>query len=206
MPVDSKQLTREWIRFLKNNQIAVSSKDTPGRLDYKRKVSSEDLSRFLEVKTDFSEEDISNAIHMALAKKAQGAAPKKLQKPNSGAIAVRPPEKMAPPQIQGTKPPPKKRFSKDGATDIEYRDINEALVDDTGYTLDEDDVELIFSILTSKVPSTPKSRSNSPVKPQQSPEENETKKFEELNKLRRLIRETLTTAQRKALWRALKDA
>jgi len=206
MPVDSKQLTREWIRFLKNNQIAVSSSENPGRLDYKRTVSSEDLSRFLEVKTDFSEEDVSNAIHMVLAKKAQGATPKKLQKPSSSAIAVRPPERMAPLQIQGNKPPPKKRFSKDNATDIEYRDINEALVDDAGYTLDEDDVELIFSILTSKVPAASKSRSDTPAKPQQSPEENEAKKFEELNKLRRLIRETLTTAQRKALWRALKDA
>lgn len=63
MAISIKPLTRDWIQFLKNNQI-VSLKSDPktGRLNYSRPVTSSDLIKFLLVKTDHSERDIKSAI------------------------------------------------------------------------------------------------------------------------------------------------
>jgi hypothetical protein len=225
MAIDNTLLTKAWITHLKRNQIAFSSKTEPGKLDYRKKVTSDILSSFLEREGDFSEEQISNAIHMVLAKKAQGSGQSKLQNnPASGdSVATKnePPQQQAPKQIGSNQPkaqpvPPKKRYSKDNATDVEYRDINEELRDDTAYTLDEKDVEDVFSILTSSTPNVPDQETS----PQQkaagqkaagqkqptSPEEIQAKKEGEIRQLKRIIRDTMTPAQRKALWRILTDA
>jgi hypothetical protein len=220
MAIDKTRLTKEWIDYLKSNQIAFSSKTEPGKLDYKKKVTSDDISRFLEGKTDFTEEQISNAVHMVLAKKAQGGGPAKLQNnPTAGtSVATQPerPQQQAPKQLGSNQPKqaqaaPKKRYSKDNATDVEYRDINEELRDDTAYTLDEKDIEDIFSILTSASPAAPatkqKQRGTAPGTPAAaSPEEEQAKKDEEIRKLKRVIRDKMSPAQRKALWRVLTDA
>lgn len=222
MAINKTRLTKDWIDYLKSNQIAASSKETPGKLDYKKKVTSDNLSHFLEVKTDFNEEQISNAIHMVLAKKAQGAAAPKLQNnPTTGtsvANTASRPEPQAPKQIGSNQPkarptPPKSKYSKDGATDIKFRDINEELDDSTAYALDEKDIEDVFSILTSATPPVPRQPRaaaggaavrGEPVAP--NPEENQSKKEEEVRKLKRVIRDTMSPAQRKALWRVLTDA
>lgn len=226
MAIDKTRLTKEWITYLKSNRIAVSSKDNPGTLDYRKKVTSDNISRFLEAKTDFSEEQISNAIHMVLARKAQGGGPAKLQNnPTTGtSVASRPeaPQQQAPKQIGSNQPKaaaaaPNKRYNKDNATDVEYRDINEELRDDTAYTLDEKDVEDIFSVLTSGAASAPASTPGGEQKQRggaatqgtpaaANPEEEQAKKEEDVRKLKRMIRDTMSPAQRKALWRILTDA
>lgn len=224
MAIDKAKLTKEWITYLKNMQIAFSSKTEPGKLDYRKKVTSDNLSHFLEVKTDFNEEQISNAIHMVLARKAQGGGSARLQNKSTPDTSVAPrpeaPQRQTPKQIGSNQPKtapiaPKKRYSKDNATDVEYRDINEELRDDTAYTLDEKDVEDIFSILTSSAPvaKEPQStRAGRPAatapeaSPEANPEEAQAKKEEDIRKLKRMIRDTMTPAQRKALWRILTDA
>lgn len=222
MAIDKTRLTKDWIDYLKSNQIAVSSKETPGKLDYKKKVTSDNLSHFLEVKTDFTEEQISNAVHMVLAKKAQGGGPAKLQNnPTPGTSVAtqdpKTPQRQAPKQIGSNQPKaapaaPKKRYSKDNATDVEYRDVNEELNDNTAYTLDEKDVEDVFSILTSSAPAsasgpTQRRRGAQPATPvTPNPEEDQAKKEEEVRKLKRVIRDKMSPAQRKALWRVLTDA
>jgi len=217
MAIDKTKLTKDWIGYLKDLQIAVSSKTEPGKLDYIKRVTSDALSHFLELKTDFTEGQISNAIHMVLAKKAQGGGPAKLQNnPTAGtsvATQQERPQQQAPKQIGSNQPKqapaaPKKRYSKDDATDVEYRNVNEELKDDTAYTLDEKDVEDIFSILTSAAPDTKqKQRGAAPGTPTAAnPEEDQAKKEEEVRKLKRVIRDKMSPAQRKALWRVLTDA
>lgn len=220
MATDNTQLTKAWITHLKRNQIAFSSKDEPGRLEYRKKVTSDTLSHFLEGETDFTEEQISNAIHMVLAKKAQSGRSAKLRNnPTTGtSVATRPeqPQQQAPKQIGSNQPkapppPAKKRFSKDGATDIEFRDINEELRDDTAYTLDEKDVEDVISLLTSSTssarPQSGQSRGQRQRGPAAlNPAEIQSKKEDEMRQLKRIVRDTMTAAQRKALWRVLTDA
>lgn len=223
MAIDKTRLTKEWINYLKGMQFAVSSKTEPGKLDYKKKVTADDLTHFLEAKTDFTEEQISNAVHTVLAKKAQGGGPAKLQNnPTPGtSVATNPPQQQAPKQLgsnQSKQPSaaPKKRYSRDNATDVEYRDINEELRDDTAYTLDEKDVEDILSILTSGGAAAGQSAASGrrgqgsqaaqKAPPAENPEEVQAKKEEEVRKLKRLIRDQLSPAQRKALWRVLTDA
>jgi len=210
MAIDKTKLTKDWIGYLKDLQIAVSSKTEPGKLDYIKRVTSDALSHFLELKTDFTEGQISNAIHMVLAKKAQGGGPAKLQnKPTPDtSVAARPetPQRQTPKQIGSNQPKvapaaPKKRYSKDNATDVEYKDINEEMKEEI-FTLSEKDIEDIFSILTSAAPSTPKAKATPAV----NPEAEQAKKEEEIRTLKRTIRDKMSSSQRKALWRALTDA
>lgn len=67
-------LVRDWIQYLKNNQIA-SSKSNPetGKLNYKRSPTTEDLKKFLSISGTFSDEQISNAIDTVLSKKPKSA-------------------------------------------------------------------------------------------------------------------------------------
>lgn len=207
MATNAKALTKGWIEYLKNNQIAeLKSDPETGRLKYRKPVTADDLSNYLENATDFGEDAISKAIHMVLAKKAIGKQPAKLQNT--------PPEQEPNKQIGGpeNKPkqvgsnvpvPPKKKYDNKDATDIDYKDINEAIIDTPGGTLDEDDVEAVFNMLTSPAPET---RPEPKAEPKADPEAVQAKKVEELNRLKRMIRDTMTDAQRKALWRALTDA
>ena len=211
MAIDKTRLTKEWIGYLKDLQIAISSKTEPGKLDYIKKVTSDVLSHFLELKTDFTEEQISNALHMVLARKAQGGPSKLQNKPTPGdSIATRnePPQQQTPKQIGSNQPKPapapspaKKKYSKDNATDVVYKDINEEIREEV-YTLNEKDIEDIFSILTSAAPKVEPKKSAPAV----NPEEDQAKKEEEIRKLRRTIRDKMSPGQRKALWRALTDA
>lgn len=227
MAIDVKKLTRDWIQYLKNNQIVgLQSDPETGKLNYKRKVTTDDVAKFLEVKTEFDNQAISNAIHMVLSKKAMGVAPKRVQnKPSPGTSLstwhhneIRPGEKQ-PPQTQQAVDigPTRLSHDKDSISDIDYKDIpngdtekkpryrrrtnvNEAFVDDEGYTLSEEDVEEIFNILASgqksnELPSTDR--------PQQSSDPE--RKIKDLNKLKSLIRDQMSDSERKALWRALTD-
>jgi len=210
MAIDKSKLTREWIQYLKNNKIvALQSDPSTGKLNYKKKVTIDDLTRFLELKTDFNEEEVGNAIHMVLARKAQSKNQPALpgKQPGTAVGPVMQPQQR-PKQIPNNKPiPVKKKYSKDDAEDIDFRDINEALSDNTSLDLDESDVESIFSILLSGK-SAPQKNTRSPGRPpaQANADDAELKKLEDVRRLKRVIRDTMTPAQRKALWRLLTDA
>lgn len=80
--------------------------------------------------------------------------------------------------------------------------VKEDFQDQPGTAVGESDVERIFAALE-----TPKPRRSqqSPKKPKVSPEEATKKKQEEVNKFKRIIRDTMTEPQRKALWRELNE-
>jgi hypothetical protein len=123
---DTKRLTRDWIQFLKSNQIvALNSDPTTGKLAYKKKVTADDLSRFLETKTDFDEETINNAIQTVLSKKGTPRLPDKTDEPKPGkAPTPNPPAPGTPPK-SGEPPTPgtpqSKKYNTDDATDVEVK-------------------------------------------------------------------------------------
>lgn len=81
------------------------------------------------------------------------------------------------------------------ASHLSKRPVKEAFVDDQGSKLSERDVEQVFAELT-----------NAPAAaPAQAADTSNTKK-DELNQLKRAIRDTMTDRQRRALWRALTNA
>jgi hypothetical protein len=207
MATNAKALTKGWIEFLKNNQIAeLKSDPETGKLKYRKPVTAADLSRYLENSTDFGEDAISKAIHMVLAKKAIGKQPPKIQHTPP---EQEPNKQIGGPQNQpkqlGSNVPtaPKKKYNNTDATDVDYRDVNEAIEDNPGSTLDEDDVEAVFNILSSPAPAA---KPAAKAEPEVNPEEVQAKRAEELNRLKRMIRDTMTDGQRRALWRALTDA
>lgn len=207
MPADIQSLTRNWIQFLKNNQIVdLKSDPATGKLTYKKKVTSTELTRFLQVKTDYSEEQILNAIRMVLAKNnVNGGAPKLSNTVNTG-VATQPAGRPAPKSIAGPRAPappaPRRKYNNDDAEDVEYKDsVAEALIDAPGDELSEDDIEQIFRILTSRSP-----RAAAPPAPAEDPAQLQAAKEEKIRKIKRLVRDTMSDTQRKALWRALTDA
>jgi hypothetical protein len=102
----------------------------------------------------------------------------------------RDPQALPPPKQNEPKRKPRFKFRAKG--------INEDFEDNKGYELDEKDVEQIFSILLSNatsVPARPAARQTAPKKDSGA----------ELNKLKQLIRDTMSDTQRKSLWRALNE-
>jgi len=231
MAIDVKRLTRDWIQYLKNNQIVgMQSDPETGKLNYKRKVTTDDVAKFLEVKTDFDNQAITNAIHMVLAKKAMGAAPKKINNnpspPAPGTnlstwhhTEVKPGERQPQqPQQAVDIGPTRLSHDKDSISDIDYKEVpdddpkkkprfkrrtnvNEAFVDDEGYTLSEEEIGEIFNILATGQKSSEPPATNEPAR-----QPDNERKIKDLNRLKNLIRDRMGNAERKALWRALKDA
>src|SRR5574337_123551 len=60
----NKELTRNWIAYLKNNQIVDLKPNEQGRLNYRRKVTTDDLYQFLNGR--FRKGDIDNAINQVI--------------------------------------------------------------------------------------------------------------------------------------------
>lgn len=145
MAANAKQLVKDWIQYLKNHQIVgLQANPESGKLTYKRPVSVDDLHKFLEVKSDFSPDQITNAIHMVLAKKAQGGKPKAIQNnptPQEPEKPAQPGNDLSTWMHYGMKPvAPKNRlasepgklpapqgnktdYNNDDISDIDYRDI-----------------------------------------------------------------------------------
>jgi len=72
-----KGLIAEWVQFLKKSYIAVSDKENPGKLKYKKPVTVQLLTRFLRTKSNFSSKQIEAAIQQALGgRKSNPANPK----------------------------------------------------------------------------------------------------------------------------------
>jgi hypothetical protein len=101
----NEKLTKEWIRFLKTNQMVAAAPSPDGKLNYKRTPTSDDVIRFLTNNTHYSEEQINNAISMVGAKKGQAAGNLKLQnnptpKPGNPQLQNNPTPKPGNPQLQ----------------------------------------------------------------------------------------------------------
>jgi hypothetical protein len=226
------KLIKDWIQFLKNKQIvAYQSDPSTGQLKYKRKVNVDDISQFLNVKTDFSEEQITVAIQQVLAKKGspkdsklsqtpdairkreQRAAASQKNKAGSGAFGQMA-QQLQKPDEKGEEPEERKPRLPGSSTQkrkFTYKRLREAFADKSGPELDEKDIEEIFGILSAQntdqgVAATSSQDAGTAKKKKEiSPEENIAKKQEDMVKIRELIRDTLTSGQRKALWRALND-
>lgn len=209
MAINKKELTRAWIDFLKRNQIAeLKSDPETGNLKYKKEVTPDDLARFLRNTAEFEEDAIKKAIRTVVSRKAPGQKqpdqlppPEQQKRPEQPQIGSNTPSV---PQIGSNTPsaPPakKSKYNKDDATDVDYRDINEAIKDIVNISLSEDDVEAVFGILTAPAPAAPNAA------PEVDQEAEQAKKIENVNRIKRMIRDTMTDAQRKALWRILTDA
>ena len=64
-------LTRDWIQYLKNNQIAALQSDPKsGKLNYKKPVTTSDVVDFLQNGTDYDDEKINQAIDRVVGNKA----------------------------------------------------------------------------------------------------------------------------------------
>lgn len=206
MAIDVKQLTKQWIEFLKRNQIVdLNSDPKTGDLRYRKKVMSSDLDRFLRIATDLDDQVISDAIHMVMAKKLAGSRQKGLPAPAQQQNKT--PEQDTPEDDEPIRPEkqdvvgeptrraPKPRYSKDNATDTNYREniprLKEAIKDipSSEEVMDEKDVEDVFTILAGRQT--------------YNPEPGENDKIEKLNKIKRIIRDKMTAEHRRALWRAL---
>jgi hypothetical protein len=242
MATNVTSLTKDWIQFLKNNQIVnLESNPKSGRLSYRRQPTESDLLKFLDVKTDFDQEDVHKAINSILGKKSSKepiAEPPTAEptQPVSGELTtpgsdistwrhteVTPGEKE--PYKSPVEPPEQpKKYTNIGAQDIEFRDtepagnkalpppkrkprfkyrnkpVTEDFYDRPGKELSEKEIKEIFKLLL-----VPKEEPEPETPAGPSPEEVTAKKQEDLRKVKRLIRDTMTDNQRKALWRLLTD-
>lgn len=135
MATNLTSLTREWIQFLKNNQIASTQSDPKtGKLKYRRKPNVQELIRFLDLKTDFSEEDIRKAIKTVMSSKGQGTEPQGEQpalpgkKPEGNVSTwqhteMRPGDQQQNAYREPLAPPDQpKKYSNDDAEDVDYRE------------------------------------------------------------------------------------
>lgn len=114
-------------------------------------------------------------------------------------------------------------YNSDNVSDIDYKDIppdrdtppkksksrfwfKEDISEKKGIELDEKEIEAIFKILSSGKASDSNQNSERKRKnKEQSPEEIQAKKEEDLRKFKRIIRDVMTDAQRKSFWRMLND-
>jgi hypothetical protein len=228
MTVSKDKLTAKWIQYLKNNQIiGMKSDPATGDLDYKREITTTDITKFLLNRTEYSEEQVNNAIKMVMAKGASknqagrlqnNPTPKEpgrelstWQQTNMQPGDLRHTDiKSLPPAASRETPPSKSKYSKDDAEDVNFREIKEAIKDTTGQQFSEADVEAVFTMLSSVEPessvkSTGKEKSRQGQQPAEKTPEDPARKQEDIKKMMRIIRDTMSPSQRKMLWRALQD-
>lgn len=223
-----RALTKGWIQYLKNNQIVELKSKPDGNLNYKRPVQADDLVKFLRLESDFDEAQIKQAIRSVMSSKTSASVtadptanpqgPKGLPEPDSPNIR-RTSRDVAPYKTQSepsdnvidAEPVSKKiKFDPNSISDIDYRDkveepaqpqkksrfgkLEEAIRDRSGVSLSEDDVENVFRLLLNPVK---KPNQEEPTA------KSEEQRINDLRKIKRLVRDTLTDQQRKALLRVL---
>ena len=138
----ASNLTKDWIQYLKNNQIvAMQSDPKSGKLNYKRPVTTSDVVHFLQVKTDYDDSKINQAIETALGQQTDATDQQTASQSNNlpavpskqgGPVDVNT-RGMTPGQQQPglpgpgpTKPQPKpKKYDTSNATDVEPRYSNQ---------------------------------------------------------------------------------
>ena len=192
-----RQLTKEWITYLKTNSIVELTPDRSGNLIYRSQPTTDTLITFFDLKTDFDKEEYMSAMAAVLGKRFQSSTFYSDNQSSLGNNTV--------PQI-GNKPQtglstwkhtemrpgkrPTNRVAND-AEDIEVKPkrINEAFKEPRTIQVKEDEVLEIFRMLV-----------NGGVKVQQ---KKSTLDQESVNKLKSIIRNSLTPSQRKYLWQQL---
>jgi hypothetical protein len=204
MPVDIKDFTKDWIQFLKNNQIvALQSDPKTGKLTYKKKVTSDLLTKFLKNRTDLDDDVIANAIRQATSKPgggkqafgnmAQQLAPKATNRggKKSGEISDTPDAiRKRNARSQGGR-----AFSQMGKTLTTKPALQEEFIDKTT-DMSEEDVEEVFALLQPHLAGT-----------KSAPETGETAEVdptEQLDQIKSIINR-MSPAQRKEMWTALND-
>jgi hypothetical protein len=118
-----KEITQDWIKFLKNNQIAnLQSNPNSGRLSYRRNPNVGDLLKFLTNRDEFDETDINRAIRSVISSRPEKEAP-------TSALSTWHHTEIKPgqrnPQLGDTdqnNTTDQKKYSNDDAEDIDTRD------------------------------------------------------------------------------------
>lgn len=252
MASDAKTLTKEWIIFLKNNQIAAQQSDPKtGKLTYKKQPTAADLERFLNLKSDFDEQVIATAIRDALenrpANKSGTAPPPDKTQPTSpqptqpttaqpdtenplaasdevidrnnaewrknnnidamsrewydSLDSTRPEEPKEP---EERKPKLHTKLKTPGTATqkprVSYRGLKEDISDIAAEEIDEPTVEQIFNSLAFHAPDEDEPEDdNSSATPDPAAQQDEIKQ------IKRVVRDTMSDAQIKSLWRELTD-
>ena len=131
-------LTKGWIQYLKNNQIAaMQSNPKTGRINYKRKPTTSDVVDYLQNGTNYDDKAINNAIDTVIGNR-QGPQQDQDDQQNTnlpatytapgGEVATNDPHMRPgnPQEPEPYKPPlggptPPKKYNNDDATDVEPR-------------------------------------------------------------------------------------
>jgi len=208
------ELTKKWIQYLKNNQIVeLKSDPNTGKLKYRRSVTAADVKRFLTVVIHVDQERVDKAVNLAIRQKSNERPPETLpknsQQPENPQQST--PDQKTQQPAPAPAPEPQKSENKPRYRNLKPKTkVNEDFRD-TGQTeLDEKDVERIFDLINA--PSTaPEKKQNSQQPPEQEKQKQkptqqdktEDQKIDELNKIKKLIRNTMTPGQRKAFWNAI---
>lgn len=245
MATNSKALTKEWISFLKSNQIVAQQSDPKtGKLTYKRQPTAADLERFLNLKSDFDEQVIATAIRDALENRpankagttpaASTPAPAAPEAPQASGLsqnpdAIRKREQRAAAKSSAQagssafgqmvnhlttddednseeerKPKLHTKLVTPGTATkkpkVSYQGLREDISDIAATELDEPTVEQIFNSLAFHAPDEeePEDDSNSSA-PDPAAQQDEIKK------IKRVVRDTMSDSQIKSLWRELTD-
>ena len=209
MPAN-QQFIKNWIQYLKSNQIVGNQSDPKtGKLKYYKPVTAEILKSFLQ-SSGVDPKVAEDAIKKVLNKKARASA--KAQQPQTKAQPGQPQAAQAPTQpkqagaaeaqqAQQRQPKPHYKLqpgpSVNGKPPVTYKGLREDIIDTPSEILDEKDVEDVFALVQRQMNKTSKTKSKAA-----DPEE-EKKKIIQLNKIKDIIRNTMTPQQRKMLWRAL---
>src|SRR5271165_5581126 len=191
MAVD-QNLVKDWIQYLKNNKIvALQSDPESGRLKYIRQPTSQDLERFLQ-SAGIDAEKAKKAIAMVMRKKPPV---RTTAEPQPEVPPTKQPEPQQTQQPQPEVPPtkqPKPHYklqpgtTPQGKPKVTYKGLKEEIQDQAPIELSEKDIERVFSLLAPKK-TKPKPQVMDPAKKQS-----------EMNKLRRIIRDTMTPQQRQS--------
>lgn len=256
MPISSRQLVKDWIQYLKNNQIISMKSDyASGKLSYKRNPTSSDLLKFLS-STDIDQTEARKAVK-SVAGKGTPSGDSNVPSTwfqNEVTPGEEDPAKPAPIGQSLPAPDKPKKYSNDDAEDVDFKPagssqqkdksasdkplalggpkpaersaegpqpddtpprkprfkyrnkpVTEAFYDNPGDELSEDQIREVFKILAAAA-NAPKGKPAATAEPEKSPEEKEAETSENLNKLRNLIRNTMSPEQRKGLWAALNEA
>jgi hypothetical protein len=232
MPIDTKSLTKEWINYLRNNQI-ISAPDPSGQLKYKKKITPDIVSRFCELKTDFDEQTISDAIQQVITKKTgnQPEPDQEQEKEKAGAAAfgqmgkqlgARSPQPTQPTNEAAplSQNPGAVRKREQRAATAQASKAGAGAFGQMGKQLgaagaaepkavefNEKDVAALFDILAAKDPSAAQAAPTQASAPAQAaPADPVAEKQDKIKRLKRLVRDEMTPEQRKALWRALNES
>ena len=132
----ASNLTRGWIQYLKNNQIAALQSDPKsGRLNYKRKVTASDVIDYLQNGTDYDDKSINQAIDQVVGARSGAEEPGQEQPAGSNVPAVQKqqggaldtgttpgnpsPRRPGPQPTQPTRPPSKYAATNGDAEDVQ---------------------------------------------------------------------------------------